>query len=180
VVSPEVYLSSLAPETSYVVRVSAMTGAGEGPASPPLLFHTWRSDIYAVMDNIYPITEQKRAEDCLPLSVLWNETLCHSVSNIPSLLGLTDATDWYTGAVNYTLVILDPPQQERWRARLDPFALSYKIPPSKQLVVSVHLDLLLLNGSHLHLSSRVNLSSPDCAGAGGNSRLIGWQQRECL
>lgn len=98
--------------------------------------------------------------NCSTLTVNWNKTVSELLDDL-----LYDNTT----SANFTVIISDTHNQEYWRANLNAAATSYHIPDQLvrdrggTFVLQLQIEILLQNGSHLHLSSPLlNLSAPHC------------------
>lgn len=101
----------------------------------------------------------KGTRNCSTLTVKWNKTLSDLLDDV--LMVLYDNTT----SPNFTMIILDRHSQVIWRADLSTAATSYQIPDQLvidcggALVLWLQIEILLQNGSHLHLSSLLLNSS---------------------
>ena len=121
--------------------------------------------------------DSNAAEGCFSLGVAWNQTLVEDTLTsfgvaTPTASRLEDLGSSAKG-INYSLTFSDCSRRQRWRVRLAPTALSYRLPTQRlaglggQLLAQLSLEALSPNGSHLHLVSRslLNLSSlSNCSG----------------
>ena len=114
-------------------------------------------------------------EDCFSLRVVWNRTL---IDDMLISLGIESNTtpgpgDQSALVITYSLTFSDPSQEEKWSVRRRPLTTPYSFPVDQllsshgQLLVSLTVETLLPNGSHLYLVSHslANISSPSgCTG----------------
>lgn len=99
-------------------------------------------------------------KNCSTLTVSWNKTFSDLLDDL-----LYDNST----SANFTVIISDTHNQECWRANLNAAATSYHLPDQLvrdcdgTFVLRLQIEILLQNGSHLHLSSPLlNLSASHC------------------
>lgn len=136
-------------------------------AQPPSLSPTphlfcLSSDIFVTLEGMQCNVETESTSgkrNCSTLTVNWNKTLSE-------LLLLYDNS---TISANFTVIVSDTCKKECWKANLSAAATSYHIPDQlvrdcgRTFLLQLQIEILLQNGSHLHLSSPLlNLSTSHC------------------
>lgn len=98
--------------------------------------------------------------NCSTLTVNWNKTLLDVIDDLAIENSIS---------ANYTMTVLNTRSLESWRAKLSASAMLYRIPDQlvtdrgEYFVLQLQIEILLLNNSHLHLSSPLqNISAPRC------------------